>query len=58
MAEIISENSLKAGKTEMTNTSLTKVHWTVKARPYFIMAPCLLITIGILYPFASAIFIP
>ncbi len=55
MSENINENSLKTGMTG-TETSLTKVHWTVKARPYFIMAPCLLITIGILYPFASAIF--
>ena len=37
-------------------TSLTQVHWSVKARPYFIMAPALLITIGILYPFGTAIF--
>ena len=48
-------NSLETGTVD-TQTSLTKVPWTVKARPYFIMAPCLLITIGILYPFASAIF--
>ncbi len=41
---------------EAAATSLTTVHWSVKARPYFIMAPCLIITIGILYPFASAIF--
>lgn len=37
-------------------TSLTQVHWSVNARPYFIMAPALLITIGILYPFGTAIF--
>jgi multiple sugar transport system permease protein len=41
---------------EQDLTSLTSIHWSVKARPYFIMAPCLLITIGILYPFATAIF--
>jgi len=34
----------------------TRIPWLVKARPYLIMAPCLLITIGILYPFVSAIF--
>lgn len=45
----------KAGRLENLS-SLTKIHWSVKARPYFIMAPALLITIGILYPFGTAIF--
>jgi multiple sugar transport system permease protein len=48
-------NGQKAGKSQDLS-SLTKIHWSVKARPYFIMAPALLITIGILYPFATAIF--
>ncbi len=34
----------------------TKIPFLVKARPYLIMAPALLITIGILYPFFTAIF--
>lgn len=34
----------------------TKIPFMVKARPYLIMAPALLITIGILYPFILAIF--
>lgn len=34
----------------------TKIPFLVKARPYLIMAPALLITIGILYPFILAIF--
>ncbi|MBN2626882.1 MAG: sugar ABC transporter permease [Spirochaetales bacterium] len=55
MSEETIKKSLKTGS-RGAETSLTKVHWTVKARPYFIMAPCLLITVGILYPFASAIF--
>jgi len=35
---------------------LNTVPWLTKARPYFIMAPSLLITIGILIPFGMAIF--
>lgn len=31
-------------------------HWTIRYRPYFIMAPALIITIGIMYPFILAIF--
>lgn len=34
----------------------TKLPFMVKARPYLIMAPALLITIGIMYPFLSAIY--
>jgi multiple sugar transport system permease protein len=34
----------------------TQVPFLVKARPYLIMAPALIITIGILYPFFTAIF--
>lgn len=34
----------------------TKIPFMVKARPYFIMAPALLLTVGIMYPFAMAIF--
>ena len=35
---------------------LNTVPWLTKARPYLIMAPSLLITIGILIPFGMAIF--
>ncbi|MCX7709232.1 MAG: sugar ABC transporter permease [Clostridia bacterium] len=34
----------------------TKIPFLVKARPYLIMAPSLLLTIGIMYPFIAAIF--
>lgn len=34
----------------------TKIPFLTKARPYLIMAPALLITIGIMYPFLTAIF--
>lgn len=34
----------------------TKIPFWTKARPYLIMAPALLITIGIMYPFITAIF--
>lgn len=34
----------------------SKIPFWTKARPYLIMAPALLITIGILYPFVTAIF--
>jgi multiple sugar transport system permease protein len=34
----------------------SKIPFLVKARPYLIMAPALLITIGIMYPFFSAIY--
>jgi multiple sugar transport system permease protein len=33
-----------------------KQHWTIRYRPYLIMAPALIITIGIMYPFILAIF--
>jgi len=33
-----------------------KIPFLVKARPYFIMAPALLLTVGILYPFVTAIY--
>lgn len=38
------------------DTNFSKKLFLVKARPYLIMAPALLITIGILYPFITAIF--
>ena len=38
------------------NTSLNKAPWLRRARPYLIMAPAVLITIGILIPFAMAIY--
>lgn len=37
-------------------SDLNKVPWLTKARPYLIMAPSLLITIGIMIPFAMAIY--
>lgn len=43
---------VKAAAEDMYN----KIPFWVKARPYLIMLPALLITIGILYPFATAIY--
>ncbi len=39
-----------------SDTNFSKKPFLVKARPYLIMTPALLITIGILYPFFTAIF--
>lgn len=39
-----------------TNRSLNTAPWLKRARPYFIMLPALLITIGILIPFSMAIY--
>lgn len=46
------------GKADKAKTidKYTKIPFLTKARPYLIMAPALLITIGIMYPFFSAIF--
>lgn len=46
----------KAGKVVIHEDKYLKVPFMVKARPYIIMAPALLITIGIMYPFFTAIF--
>ena len=46
---------IKKGATKLTD-KYTKIPFMVKARPYFIMTPALLITIGILYPFFTAIY--
>jgi multiple sugar transport system permease protein len=40
----------------MPDDKYLKIPFKVKARPYIIMAPALLITIGIMYPFFTAIF--
>lgn len=45
-----SKNTIK------TDDKFLKIPFLVKARPYFIIAPALLITIGILYPFITAIY--
>lgn len=50
-----------SGKTSKLNQTIKKDKYTtipflIKARPYFIMAPAFLITIGILYPFVAAIY--
>lgn len=45
----------KSTKNAASN-DLNTVPWLTKARPYLIMAPSLLITIGILIPFAMAIY--
>ena len=55
MDKITAQDSIKK-EDEKRLAGLTNIHWSVKAMPYFIMAPCLIITIGIMYPFASAIF--
>lgn len=50
-------NKVEIGKSAAKpKDKYTKVPFAVKARPYFIMAPALLITIGILYPFFTAVF--
>lgn len=41
---------------EKKEISCLKQPWHVRFRPYFIMAPAMLITIGIMYPFVTAIF--
>ncbi|QUH30647.1 carbohydrate ABC transporter permease [Vallitalea guaymasensis] len=43
-------------KTIVDINHYTKIPFLVKARPYLIMLPALLITIGILYPFGIAIY--
>lgn len=43
-------------KKDAAKNDLNTVPWLTKARPYLIMAPSLLITIGILIPFAMAIY--
>lgn len=45
-----------SGNTIKTDGKFLKIPFLVKARPYFIIAPALLITIGILYPFITAIY--
>lgn len=49
---------LKKTTTEqaLINLDENKIPFLVKARPYLIILPALLLTIGILYPFATAIF--
>lgn len=52
-----SQINIKSTAPEISsNDKYNKVPFLVKARPYLILAPALLITIGILYPFATAIF--
>ncbi|MBN2375060.1 MAG: sugar ABC transporter permease [Sedimentisphaerales bacterium] len=46
----------KAADKATINSKYLKVPFLVRARPYFIMAPALLITIGIFYPFVAAIY--
>lgn len=46
----------KTKKEQNTNLDENKIPFSVKARPYLIILPALLLTIGILYPFATAIF--
>ena len=41
---------------ENGNLNENKIPFSVKARPYLIILPALLLTIGILYPFATAIY--
>jgi multiple sugar transport system permease protein len=51
------QNKLEISKSDAKPIDkYTKIPFLVKARPYLIMAPALLITIGILYPFILAIF--
>lgn len=55
----LSDTNLKVTNTEQSaNTAYkySKAPFAVRARPYFIMLPALLITIGILYPFGVAIY--
>ncbi|MDR2411014.1 MAG: sugar ABC transporter permease [Bacteroidales bacterium] len=41
---------------DMNQDIYLKQHWIIRYRPYLIMAPALIITIGIMYPFILAIF--
>ncbi len=41
---------------ENVNLNDNKIPFSIKARPYLIILPALLLTIGILYPFATAIY--
>jgi multiple sugar transport system permease protein len=47
---------MKKSKDMSVQPGQIKQHWTIRYRPYLIMAPALLITIGIMYPFILAIF--
>lgn len=50
-------NTVKTDKSAVKPVDkYTKIPFWTKARPYLIMAPALLITIGIMYPFLTAIF--
>ena len=50
-------NKVETNKSAVRLTDkYTKVPFLVKARPYLIVAPALLITIGILYPFFTAVY--
>ncbi|WHH61120.1 sugar ABC transporter permease [Petroclostridium sp. X23] len=52
------DTSIETKNTEaiLNHDKYTKIPFLVKARPYLIMAPALLITVGFLYPFAAAIY--
>ncbi len=41
---------------ESVEVNYSKQPWQVRFRPYFIMAPAMIITIGIMYPFITAIY--
>ncbi|WP_069999759.1 carbohydrate ABC transporter permease [Cellulosilyticum sp. I15G10I2] len=52
----MTNNPLNITSNHNAQVKYNKVPFLVKARPYLIIAPALLLTIGILYPFATAIF--
>lgn len=47
---------MKKSKDMTFQSNQIKQHWTIRYRPYLIVAPALIITIGIMYPFILAIF--
>jgi multiple sugar transport system permease protein len=47
---------MKKSEAVIVQSDQIKPHWTIRYRPYLIMAPALIITIGIMYPFILAIF--
>jgi multiple sugar transport system permease protein len=47
---------MKKSESTIVQSNQIKQHWAIRYRPYLIMAPALIITIGIMYPFILAIF--
>lgn len=56
MDKLVISNIIKKTNPKTIKQEDNKIPFLVTARPYFIILPALLLTIGILYPFATAIY--